>query len=541
MKANWLTFARSIAHITVYLFAFWLVTLLHETLVLQNFPDYRAFMERNIPIFLCTVFGIAFLLFLLISKFQKGISKGKIPGIIRTAKFAPLSMNDWYKLSMMAFGGALLFIAVMNLSGVRNNTTQFEEYINVFGTSESFVYVILGVGFLAVAFEELLFRGIVFNAFRKGMPVWMAVPVTSLIYSYFQPSFWISVTSFFLSVLYCLVYMRLGSIWGSIGIGAIVNCLIMIADKLGWVDALAKLSDVLLLMLATVGLLIIVGTLLWMWKGAAEMKKYGVMAGNLTVYVGIYYALLQVLVIIWEQAVLPKYPSLASHGIIGLYSNAILAMPLYYFVLKRFYKKDLIAIAQFRKVNAKVHALNLLLAVSMAVWVMTLFSIPEVIEIAPGFENIVGFFLAHNAWVFFSFFVINSVYKEILFRALIFNELKRALPLTAAMIVTGILYGILFFSGDIPLMLYGTAGAVIFGLIYVWFKSIFLTIINEFVLFSAYYIIRHSGGIPEGGIQYALLGVSSVAILALLYGLWKSKSSPSVVRRPQESARAEAL
>ncbi|QTH39832.1 CPBP family intramembrane metalloprotease [Cohnella sp. LGH] len=541
MKAKALTVARSIAHIAVYLFTFWLVSVLHETLLLQNFPDYRAFMERNIPIFLCIVFGMAFLLFLGISKLQKVLSKGKIPGIIRTANFAPLPMNEWYKLALMALGGALLFLAVMNLSGVRGNTQDFEDYINVFGTAESFVYVILGVGFFAVVFEELLFRGIVFNAFRKAMPVWLAVTLTSLIYSYFQPSFWISVTSFFLSVLYCLVYIRLGSIWGSIGIGAIVNCLIMITDKTGLADAFANLPDVLLLLFAAAGLLLIVGTLLWMWQGAAAMKKYGVMAGNLAVYVGIYYGLLQVLVTIWEQAVLPKYPSLASHGIIGLYTNAILAMPLYYFVLKIFYKKDLIALAQFRKASAKVHVLNLLLAVCMAVWVMTLFSIPEVIKAAPGFENIVGFFLAHNAWVFFSFFVINSVYKEILFRALIFNELKRALPLPIAMIVTGILYGILFFSGDIPLMLYGTAGAVIFGLLYVWYRSILLTIINEFVLFSAYYIIRHSGGIPEGAIQYSLLVISSIAILALLYGLWKSKTSSSVVRRPQESAGVEAM
>ncbi|MFC4306454.1 type II CAAX endopeptidase family protein [Cohnella boryungensis] len=540
MKANWSTVARSIAHIALYLFTFWLVTVLHEALLLQNFPDYRAFMERNIPIFLCTVFGIVFLLFLLISKVQRLVSKGKIPGIIRTARFAPLPLNDWFKLALMALGGALLFIAVMNLSGVRNNTTHFEDYINVFGTAESFVYVLLGVGFLAVVFEEFLFRGIVFNAFRRAMPAWLTVLLTSLVYGYFQPSFWISVMAFFLSVLYCLVYIRLNSIWGSIGIGAFVNCFIMIADKLGWVDAFAKLSDGLLLLLAAAGLLVIVGTLLWMWKGASEMKKYGVMVGNLAVYVGIYYGLLQVLVIIWEQAVLPKYPSLAAHGIIGLYANAILAMPLYYLVLKLFYKKDLIAVAQFGKASGKAHVLNLLLAVSMAVWVMTLFSIPEVIKVAPGFENIVGFFLAHNAWVFFSFFVINSVYKEILFRVLIFNELKRALPLVPAMLVTGIFYGILFFSGDIPLMLYGTAGAVIFGLIYVWYRSLLLTIINEFVLFSTYYIIRHSGGIPEGAVQYTLLGISSVAILALLYGLWRSKSAASSVQRSPESARVGA-
>ncbi|MCD9026582.1 type II CAAX endopeptidase family protein [Cohnella silvisoli] len=540
MKSRWLTVSGSLVYVAVYLLVFWLVAMLHQSLLLNHFPDYKAFMERNIPIFLCTVFGIAFLLFLGLSKLQSVLSKGRIPSIIRTARFTPLKAGDWVKLVILGIGCTLLFLAVMKLSWVRNNTSHFEDYVNTFGTAESFVYVLVGVGFLAVCFEELLFRGIVYNALRTGMPVWMSVLLTSLIYSYFQPSFWISVTSFFLSVLYCLVYIRLKSLWASIGIGTVVNCLIMITREWGLHDAFSKLSDGLLLALGLVALLMIAGTLLTVWKGAAALKKYAVMAGNLAVHVGIYYGLLQVLVIIWEQAVLPKYPALASHGIIGLYTNALLAMPLYYFVLKLFYKKDLIAIAQFRKAGARTHILNILLAVCMAVWVMGLFSIPEVIDAAPGFENIVGFFLAQNAWVFFTFFVINSVYKEILFRALIFNELKRALPLPAAMVVTGILYGFLFFSGDIPLMLYGTAGAVIFGLIYVWHRSIWLTIINEFVLFSAYYIIRHSGGLPGGSARYALLGVSSAAILGLLYGIWRSKQTSVDISQPSEKVSVGA-
>lgn len=530
MKARLLTILVSIVTIAVYLLVFLLVTVMHDALLLQSFPSYKSFMDRNIPIFLCTVFGIAFVLFMLISRIQTIVSKGKLPGIIRNSRFSPLKAGDWIRVSIFGVACTFLFMAVMKLSWVRENTQDFENYIDTFSKAESFIYVLVGVGFLAVCFEELLFRGIVFNAWSKGLPVWLSLLLSSVIYSYFQPSFWISVTSFFLSVLYCLVYIRMKSLWASIGIGSIVNCLVMIASEGGLLDEMAKLSNPLLLTIAIACLLIIGGTLVSMWQGAASMKKYAVMIGNLAVYVGIYYGLLQILVIIWDQAVVPQYPELKEHGIIGLYTNALLAMPLYYFVLKLFYKKDLIAISQFRKVSSKTHILNILLALCMAIWVMSIFSIPEVIDAAPGFENIVGFFLGHNAWVFFSFFVINSFYKEILFRALIFNELRRALPLTLSMIVTGVFYGFLFFSGDIPLMLYGTAGAVIFGLIYVWHRSIWLTIINEFVLFSAYFIIRHSVGLPEGAALYALIGICSVAILALLYGLWRSKE-PAVAAR----------
>ncbi|MBW5449439.1 CPBP family intramembrane metalloprotease [Cohnella sp. CFH 77786] len=532
MKTKLLAAGGSLAYSAVYLFAFWLVTVLHESLLLRNFPAYRAYLERNIPVFLCLVFAIAFALFLIVSRAHTSLTKGRRPGILRTARFAALNRTQWAQIAVMGLGCTLLFLAVMNLSAVRNHTQDFARYVDTFGKADNFVYVLAGVGFLAVCFEEILFRGIVFNALNASMPVWLSLPLTSLIYGYFQPSFWISVTSFFLSVLYCLVYLRMKSLWASIGIGAVVNCLIMIADRTGWLNAMAQWPDLLLLAVAAAALLLIALTLVALWGGAAAAKKYGVMLGNLAVYVGIYYGLLQILVVIWEQAVLPRYPALREHGIIGLYANALLAMPLYHFVLKKFYRKDLIAIAQFRKVGAKAHVLNVILAVCMALWVMSLFSIPQVAKAAPGFEGIVGFFLAQNAWVFFSFFVLNSVYKEILFRALIFNELRRALPLPVSMVATGVFYGILFFSGDLPLMLYGTAGAVIFGLLYVWHRSIWLTIVNEYVLFAAYYIIRHSGGLPGGAALYAVMAASSVAILAILYGLWRI-SRPAAASVPE--------
>lgn len=527
MNNGWKARLGAIAYAIIYLFVFWLVTVLHEELLLQQLPDYKAFLDRNIPIFLCIVFGLAFALFLLVARVRSALSKGKPPSLLAAARFAPLGAAQWARIVVIGIGCAMLFLGVMNLPGVRGGTDDFDSYISTFGKAESFVYVLIGVGFLAVVFEELLFRGILFNALRGAMPLWLAVVVTSGVYGIFQPSFWISVTSFFLSILYCLVYVRLNSLWASIGIGAVVNCLIMIADKAGLAKRMSDLSGGLLLVVAIAGLLLVVGTLSSMWTRPEGLKKYGVLLGNLAVYVGIYYALLQVLVIIWEQWVLPAYPELKDHGIIGLYANALLAMPLYYFVLKKFYKKDLLAIAQFRNVGTVPHALNVALALCMAVWVMSLFSIPEVIERAPGFENIVGFFLKQNAWVFFSFFVINSVYKEVLFRALIFNELRRAAPLPIAMLVTGIFYGVLFFSGDIPLMLYGTAGAFIFGLLYVWYRSIWLTIVNEFVLFSAYYMIRHSGALPTGATLYVLLIASSLAILGLMFALWKKSRAPS--------------
>ncbi|TYP79317.1 type II CAAX endopeptidase family protein [Paenibacillus methanolicus] len=533
MTTKWLAIGRSLLNAAVYLVAFFAIYTLHETLIIQSFTPYREFMHRNIPVFLSFVMGIVFIVFLIISRVHTAITGGKRPGIIRNARFTALNASQWLQVAIIGLGGTMLYLSLMNLHFIRNNTQDFENYVHTFGQADHFLYVLAGVGFLAVCFEELLFRGIVFNALKSNMPVWVSTLLSSVIYGYFQPNIWVSVTAFFLSILYCLVYYRMRSLWSTIGIGAIINCLIMIADRVGLVDGMAKLPTFVLEVSGFTGLLLIVGTLLYMWKGGAFVKPYAVMVGNLAVYVGIYYALLQTLVVIWEQAVLPKYPALGNHGIIGLFANALLAMPLYYVVLKRFYKKDLIAIAEFKKTTLSAQALSMLLAVCMGLWIMSLFTIPQVAKAAPGFDGIVGFFLRQEPWVFFSFFVINSLYKEVLFRALIFNELRRAVPLPAAMAVTGILYGILFFSGDIPLMLYGTAGAVIFGLLYVWHRSIWLTIVNEYVLFASYYIIWNSGGLPDGGVRYVIMALSSAGVLGLMYALWRMSRPASVTRRQE--------
>ncbi|MBD3917806.1 CPBP family intramembrane metalloprotease [Paenibacillus sp. PR3] len=532
MRFNVKVLAGSVLHAVLYLFVFWVISELHGKLVIDKFEGYRNFMNDNIPVFLCTVFGAVFLLFLLVSYAQQKLSKGRIAGILETARFHKLQAADIRLLVYIGVAGTLLFLSVMNLPFVKDNTQDFQSYVDTFSRADSFIYVLIGVGFLAVCFEELLFRGILYNALGRTLPLWATVLITSLVYGYFQPSFWVSVTSVFLSVLYCLVYAKLRSLWSSIIIGSVVNCLIMLTKVWGVHDAMAKLPGFVLLLSAVLSLLFIVFALFILWKGWQPVRPYAVLTGRIGLIVALYYILLQILVVIWDNAVLPRYPGLAEHGIIGLYTNALLSFPMFYFVYKLLYKQNMWKLARFEAVGWKPQLLNVALAICMAIWVMSLFSIPQVKDAAPGFESIVGFFLYQNAWVFFSFFVINSVYKEVLFRALLFNELRSKLPVTAAMIITGILYGILFFSGDLPLTLYGTAGAVIFGMLYIWHRSIWITIVNEYVLFSTYYLIRNQIGLPEGAGLYVLLVASSVGILILLYALYRVRpqAEKTVVR-----------
>lgn len=530
-----------ILHAALYVGVFMLVYMLHGVLFIQKYPAYFDYMIRNIPVYLCVVFAVVFLLYLLISYIQRKVSKGRIEGIIKAAKFRNLKAGQWALMGLIGVACTFLYISVMQLSWVRENTDELANYVKDFGKADYFIYVILGVGFFAVVFEELLFRGIVYTSLRKIMPAWATVIVGSIVYGYFQPSPWVGFVAFFLSILYCLVYIRTQSIWASIAIGVVVNCLMMITQRWGVHDAMLRRTNDELLMIGLLCLSVIGLSLVYLWKGAPALKKHAATLGKVVLIVAVYFLFLQLLVIIWEGYVIKQFPTLAPYGIIGLYTNALLSLPLFYFIYKWFYNKDLIAITGFSNVKLKVHVMNTLLAVSMAIWVMSLFNIPEVKEAAPAFHGIVGFFLGQSALVFFSFFLINSLYKEVLFRALLFNEIRQSLPAWAAMIITGILYGIMFSFADLPTKLYGTAGAVIFGLLYMWYRSIWVTYVNELVLFSAYFIIRNYIGVPEDtAVLYTAQIVSSIAILALMYGLWKSREPGLRTRRMENKQKISA-
>jgi hypothetical protein len=93
--------------------------------------------------------------------------------------------------------------------------------------------------------------------------------------------------------------------------------------------------------------------------------------------------------------------------------------------------------------------------------------------------------------------------------------------------IQGVLYGALFFFGDIPLSLYGFLGAVIFALLYVWFRSIWAPIAAQVACQGSQYLLWHYG--PETTDVTVMSAWMAVAAAMIAVGIFLAfKHRPSI-------------
>lgn len=501
---------------------------------------YRSLLERNVPVWLLINFTALYLLLIAVYGIRNRITRREKKSFFDASGFRRLSGRGWLLSFMVAVGCALVFLGLMRLPFLPSFAlNQMQAYIDIFGQADKFLFVLIGVGLAGAFMEEIFFRGLVFNQLRSAMPFVVAYLIHALIYAVFQPNLTISFIAFFLALIYGFIYSKTGSIWSTITIAVVVNVLLVSFKETGLIDSIAVghwLSYVMLL----AGLAIIITGLLQTAKRQSvseqdlaafhtKMKPYLQMVGRLGVVIAVYYAILQPLVYLWYNE-LTKIESLRpwltdpSNGNWGLVLNDFIAIPIYYFILRRYQKRDLIQVCKFERIPPRSVWKIALLSICMGLWVTSMVKIPAVAATFPQFELLFSSLIGGAPWAFLVFLIVHSIYKEVLFRGLVFNELKSVLPISLTLLGNAFVYGLLFFNLDPALSFYGGMGTIIFGLLYYWYRSIWASIVAEIGLFGTYYIARNLYSIFEIGFSWyfiVLIGICSVAIPPLMYRIWK--------------------
>lgn len=255
------------------------------------------------------------------------------------------------------------------------------------------------------------------------------------------------------------------------------------------------------------------------------MKKWLGILGNMALTIVVYYAVISFALYMWNNVLgshVEWKPWLSKFRILMLFGNASLFIIVYAIIYRLGYKRSLFEHCRFVAVKGRTVTLSALLGAAMGVWIMSLYHTPAVTEAFPIFKPIFRSMLRPELWAFALFVTVNSVYKEVLYRGLLYNELRRGFSVVPASIIIGLLYGLLFFQWDIPLTVYGSLGAIIFCLLYEWYKSIWVTIVNEFILFVVYYVLWRTT-VPYGVISYSLIAISSIVVFVCMYLLWKER------------------
>lgn len=514
--------------IALLLAVFLLVSIVHNDYIVPNSGAYGKFLGKNLPIWISIMFAITSLLVVFIFQIKKRIIKDRYESIITMSNFKRLSRQDILLTTLVGLFTGLFFICMIKVSVVANNFPDFKQYIAMFMKSQSFIMVIIGLSIIGPLFEEVFFRGILFNIMRKKIPFIGALLLQAVLYGYCQPNPSIQVISFFLAIMYGILYYRLRSIWSTVITAAVMNSVIFVSKKTGLLDQLGTtVPDHILLFISGISLFFMIVLLVAVWKVETKTNNL-IMIGNLFLWT-IVYALVYYPFIfgVWNAGVM-KIGSirrwLAHNNVIGFIPYDILAFVVYFYVMKAVHKKNLITVSNFTRISLKNGLLISILGILMGVWVQCMFLIPYLKETFPQFDQLTVYLTTAILPVYLAFLVIHSIYKEIFFRAMIYNVLRSSMPVWISTLMTGIIYGGLFFNWDAMLTVYACLGALIFSLMFEWCKSIWAPIINEFFVFAAYYAMKKIQ-ITYGPVVLWALALSTLGVLYLMYYLWKNRDT----------------
>lgn len=204
------------------------------------------------------------------------------------------------------------------------------------------------------------------------------------------------------------------------------------------------------------------------------------------------------------------------------------------FVIAKAKKVNIPETIRMQKITPKVAFISVLLGCGMASLTSTVWYITGAKGFKIEYQGLgLVFFLVYHIW--------NSFYKEVYFRGCLFKTLNSKWSLWVSILIQGLIYGILFMGFNIPLIICGYFGVIIFTLMYKWVDSIWAGVIAQFVSSMLIYLL-HSDVISVINAQTTFVFIF-LGIALLVYGLgWLRRGYEEVVPLAQKTKdKLEAL
>jgi membrane protease YdiL (CAAX protease family) len=255
------------------------------------------------------------------------------------------------------------------------------------------------------------------------------------------------------------------------------------------------------------------------------LKKYAIMFGNLLVFIGLYFVIISSVVYLWANVLMPYHPWFVENTLGYIVLNGAIGFPIFYLVFRYIYKRNFFKEARFQKMDRIPVLISIGVGLMAGIFTAVFAQLPLIQSDDIRFSGLFAFLNGSTWYVFLGFLLVGNLFKETLFRGILFNVLRKALPVTVAIIIQGLLYGTLFFNLNPPLTLFGFLGAVVFVLLYIWFDSIWAPILAQIFCQGCQYIIWHSSLQLDGIVlQISIMSITGLLVAAGLYLAWRYQS-----------------
>lgn len=184
----------------------------------------------------------------------------------------------------------------------------------------------------------------------------------------------------------------------------------------------------------------------------------------------------------------------------------------------------------FRSMSVRDTAVSILMGIGFSLFLnsfMTLIRIDQFF-VDPISEQITEMMMSNIFLVFLSIGIIVPIYEEILFRGLIFKELKANLNLVAALVLQGLIFGI--FHGNLLQFSYTFPAGIALGIIYLKYGSIWAPILIHLAWNFTSVLINAAA--PEANLPILLIFLALGILLLAGGAVYTSKFTPPL--RPME-------
>jgi membrane protease YdiL (CAAX protease family) len=268
------------------------------------------------------------------------------------------------------------------------------------------------------------------------------------------------------------------------------------------------------------------------------MKKHLKMIGFVSLYMGVYLIIAtlcaRLYFMTWGDVVFLGIKLKDNVPLFHLFQDVPIfaAFLLISFLIKR---ENLFKACNFSKVKLQSVGIIFVLCLAVSFFTASFIKMPWVETGMPKISLLLGGRLLAQPWYQFIIWMPLhcAFFREVLFRGILFNEFKKALPLPIAVIMQGLMQGFLFFQFmELDLVFYGFLGAVIFALVYQWCKSLWASILAQIFLESLLLLWNNVGTyIFTKTSSPLILGFSMIVIIAALVYLREYEQSKAMTEQ----------
>lgn len=268
-----------IGNIALYLGVFYaLLYLLRSTYNYELTLSFAKFLDRNPAMFMAVLFTLITLVYMLIFQIKGWIWPHAENNLFRASGFKRLSASRVMLMMGLGLAGSLFSIGLIVIDDIAGQFPSIPALVDDLIRGDSIWYVILGAGLIGPAFEEILFRGLIFRELRRAMPVYVALVLQAAAYAYFQPSAALSVISIGSGLIYGTLFWRTGSLWAPILVQNTAMGTIFLFKYIGFYEWFGKLNDVLLYIITALCLAALIGGSIYVWR-TSGIGRIGARAG----------------------------------------------------------------------------------------------------------------------------------------------------------------------------------------------------------------------------------------------------------------------